>query len=96
MLNRVDKAMATINERRHERIKHRASIRVSTNPEQVLVLDMRDFSESGMYLACSEENVVSLGDEIEVQTLEIPDAPILKSKVVRVDKNNGFAVEFTV
>lgn len=93
MVNRVDKSMATINNRRHERIKHRASIRVATNPEQVHVLDMRDFSESGMYLACTEKNVVTVGDEVEVQTLELEDAPILKSKVMRVDKD-GFAVEF--
>ena len=86
--------MAGTNNRRHERIKHRANIKVLTNPEHEYILDMRDFSESGMYLACAENNVVTVGDEVEVQTLELEDAPILKSKVVRVDKNNGFAVEF--
>jgi len=30
---------------------------------------MRDFSESGMFLACLENKVVTLGDEVEVPTL---------------------------
>jgi len=85
--------MGGINKRRHERIKHRAKIRVYISPEQELIYDLQDFSESGLYVRCEDTSVVELGDIIEVQTLELDDAPILPSKVVRIDKI-GFAVEF--
>lgn len=85
--------MAIANQRRHERIKHRATIKVLTRPDNTYELKMRDFSESGLFLFC-EDNIVDIGDEVEVQTQELEDAPILKSKVVRVEKDTGFAVEF--
>lgn len=85
--------MSGINNRRHERVKHRAKIRVYISPEQEVIYDMQDFSESGLYVKCDDTSVVSLGDIIEVQTLELEDAPVLPSKVVRIDKI-GFAVEF--
>jgi len=83
----------SINNRRHDRVKHRAKIRVLTHPEQVYILDMRDFSDSGLYVSCEDTSIVEVGDSVEVQTLEIDDAPILPSNVVRIDKH-GFAVEF--
>ena len=88
--------MTTENNRLSNRIVHKASIKVLTppEPEKVYILDMRDFSESGLYLFFSEKGVFKLGDEVEVQTLELDDAPILKSRVVRVEETTGFAVEF--
>jgi len=83
----------SINNRRHDRVKHKAKIRVLTHPEQVYILDMRDFSDSGLYVLCDDTSIVELGNSVEVQTLELEDAPILPSKVVRIDKL-GFAVEF--
>jgi len=85
--------MSDRNNRRHDRVKHRAKIRVLTQPEEVFVLEMRDFSDSGLYVICDDTGIVKLGDTVEVQTLEIEDAPILPSIVVRIDKT-GFAIEF--
>ncbi|MFW5427499.1 MAG: PilZ domain-containing protein [Methylophagaceae bacterium] len=85
--------MSTINNRRHARIEHKANIKVLTHPEKSHVLEMQDFSDSGLYLHCSE-NLVELGDSVEVQTLEMEDAPVLAATVVRVMKGKGFAVEF--
>ncbi|NOQ94461.1 MAG: PilZ domain-containing protein [Methylophaga sp.] len=85
--------MSDKSDRRHDRVKHRANIRVLTLPEKVYVLEMRDFSDSGLYVFCDDEGIVKEGDSVEVQTLEIEDAPILPSKVIRIDKT-GFAVEF--
>lgn len=76
--------MTTINKRRHERVKHKAKIRVLTTPVAECILERRDFSESGLYLFCTETNRVQLADEVEVQTLEMDDAPILKSKLKMV------------
>ena len=83
----------TNEKRRHERIKHRAKIRVMTHPENTYVLEMRDFSESGLYVLTADLDIVQLQDKVEVQTLEIEDAPIIPSRVVRIDAF-GFAVEF--
>ncbi|PHS30178.1 MAG: pilus assembly protein PilZ [Methylophaga sp.] len=85
--------MNTINDRRHARIKHTASIKVLTHPEKSYVLEMRDFSDSGLYLQ-APENLVKVGDTVEVQTLEMDDAPVLVAKVIRIIKGKGFAVEF--
>jgi len=85
--------MSGINNRRHDRIKHRAKIRVLAHPEQVYELEMRDFSESGLYVETDDTSIVEMGGNVEVQTLEIEDAPIIPSIIVRIDKH-GFAVEF--
>ncbi len=85
--------MSTIENRRHARIKHRASIKVLTHPQKSYVLEMLDFSDSGLYLQC-REGLVEVGDAVEVQTLEMEDAPVLAAKVIRIIKGKGFAVEF--
>jgi len=79
---------------RPERINHKAKIKVMTQPEQLYILELRNFSETGLYINSDELDIVAVGDEIEVQTLEIEDAPVLLSKVVRVEAGNGFAVTF--
>jgi hypothetical protein len=85
--------MASKNQRRHERIKHQANIQVSAESE-IYTFEMRDFSESGLYLSCSDTRFVSLQDPVKIQTLEFEGAPILDAIVVRLDDNTGFAVEF--
>ena len=83
--------------RRHNRIKHAARIRVLTPPGVPVIVNMRDFSESGLFLFSggNEDAVkVKVGDIVEVNTLEFEDAPVQKAVVVRVEAGEGFAVEF--
>lgn len=83
------------NQRRHARLMHRASINlVSPILSQVHVLEMKDFSESGLFLLSSEEITPPLGTIVEVQTTEFEDAPLQTAKVVRIEEGVGFAVEF--
>jgi hypothetical protein len=56
--------------------------------------DLRDFSETGLFLKTANDALVSIGDIVEVQTTEFEDAPIQKAKVVRLEPGVGFAVEF--
>lgn len=86
--------MTTENDRRHERIKHRADIRVCREQDLVYTLEMRDFSESGLYLLCDDTSIIALDEQITVQTLEFDGAPVLDAKIIRVEANKGFAVEF--
>jgi c-di-GMP-binding flagellar brake protein YcgR len=85
--------MTSKNQRRHERIKHQANIQISAESE-AFTFEMRDFSESGLYLFCSDTGFIHLQDQVKVQTLEFEGAPILDAIVVRLDDNSGFAVEF--
>ena len=57
-------------------------------------LQMHDFSAGGAFITCSSDALPKIGDELQIQTLEIEDAPLLSVKVVRVIPDQGFAVEF--
>jgi hypothetical protein len=85
--------MADKSQRRHERVKHQANIQVSAESE-IYTFEMRDFSESGLYVFCSDTHFVHLQDQVKVRTLEFEDAPTLDAVIVRLDDNSGFAVEF--
>jgi len=82
------------NKRRHDRIKHFAKIRVLPPPGKAVIVNMRDFSESGLFLVYKDAPFVSVGDIVEVNTMEFEGAPVQKCKVIRVEPEQGFAVEF--
>lgn len=86
--------MATINNRRAQRLRHLAKVRVFASPNIEKILDMRDLSESGLFLLCADTNNFHIGDDVQVQTLEFDDAPIVPSKVRRIEQYVGFAIEF--
>ncbi|OQW76445.1 MAG: pilus assembly protein PilZ [Proteobacteria bacterium ST_bin11] len=84
------------NKRRHPRLKHRAKIRmVVPASSEAVVVDMRDFSETGLFLLCANELIPPIGALVEVQTTEFDDAPIQSAVVVRVEPGVGFGLEFT-
>lgn len=82
-------------QRRHPRLKHRAEIRVII-PElsQIFLANLRDLSESGLFLTTKSELPIVVGHILEVQTTEFEGAPIQNVRVVRVLPGEGFAVEF--
>lgn len=87
--------MTSIEQRRHLRLRHRAKIRVLLPAvSEDYIVDMRDFSESGLFLQTSAPVPIEIGSIIQVQTTEFEDAPIQKAKVVRHEAGKGFAVEF--
>ncbi len=85
------------NKRQALRIPHRVDVKLMTSDVGHTVCEMTNFSETGMYLtrnAKSQHDIkISLGDKVEVQTLEFDHAPIVEAEVVRLD-DEGFAVEF--
>jgi len=85
--------MTVANQRRHNRVKHQANIQVVANAESY-TLEMRDFSDSGLYLFCENTSIVEVQEQVKVQTLEFDGAPVLDAEVVRLEENVGFAVEF--
>jgi len=85
--------MTVANQRRHNRVKHQANIQVVANAESY-TLEMRDFSDSGLYLFCENISIVDIQEQVKVQTLEFDGALVLDAEVVRLEENIGFAVEF--
>lgn len=81
------------NKRRHVRLRHSAEISLQIPPDDPVIVKMRDFSDSGLYLLGYVNNV-ELGDIVSLKTLEFDDAPTQQGKVVRIEQGQGFAVEF--
>ena len=83
------------NRRRHARLRHQAKIRLIVPVlSQAYILDMRDFSESGLFLLSPSDAMPPLGALVEVQTTEFEDAPIQTARVIRIEEGVGFGVEF--
>jgi len=81
--------------RRHPRLKHRAKIRViSLQQAELFIATMRDFSDSGLFLFCKDPHIPEMGTILQVQTTEFEGAPIRETKVVRIEPDVGFGVEF--
>ncbi|WFP50888.1 PilZ domain-containing protein [Methylomonas sp. EFPC3] len=82
------------NKRRHPRLKHRAKIKLIVPESVENIVEMRDFSETGLFLQCDKALIPPIGTVLEVQTTEFDDAPVQLVRVVRIDPDSGFAVEF--
>ncbi len=84
-----------MNQRRHTRLTHHAKVRLTlSGSSEFYILDMRDLSESGLFLLAPKEPAPSLNSIVKVQTTEFDDAPVQTARVVRLEEGVGFAVEF--
>ena len=83
------------NKRRHVRFRHQAKIKLVTPfSSDTFIVDMKDCSESGLFLFSLGQFIPPVGSIVEVQTTEFEDAPVQKAKVIRIDDGVGFGVEF--
>ena len=81
--------------RRHPRLQHRTKIKVTIpNTDKHFFSEMRDFSQSGLFLLWSEDLGLERGTVVQVQTTEFEDAPIQTAKVIRIEQGTGVALEF--
>lgn len=81
--------------RRHPRLEHRAQIRITIpSLSKQFLVDMHDFSSSGLFLIWPENSNLEIGTLLEVQTTEFEDAPIQTAKIVRIEPDVGVAAEF--
>ncbi len=86
--------MSTIDKRRHARIMHSANVKLTNAEGKSIDLKTRDFSESGLFLKCTSEPIVKVGDQVSVIVLDIEDALTQKIKVTRIEPGVGIAIEF--
>lgn len=56
-------------------------------------LVMRDMSDGGVFLFSGEQVDLPVGERVQIQSLDIDDAPLLEAQVVRCDQT-GIALMF--
>lgn len=82
-------------QRRHMRLKHKANVQlIAKPPAKSVKAKTRNMSDSGLFLSCSTDTMLKVGDTVEVQVLDIENALVQKVKVVRVELGIGLAVKF--
>jgi hypothetical protein len=86
--------MSTIEKRRHARILHAANVKLTNATGESIDLKTRDFSDSGLFLKCTSEPIVKLGEQASVKVLDIEDALTQKIKIMRIDPGVGIGIEF--
>jgi len=58
-----------------------------------LVLELRDVSEGGVYLYTAEPLNLAAGEAVQIQSLDMDDAPLVSAFVVRCEPT-GIALSF--
>lgn len=51
-----------------------------------IITRTRDVSDAGVYLLADIVPGLSVGDEVQIQAQDLDDAPVLKARVVRIEK----------
>jgi len=69
--------------RQHIRTAFSANIRLMHPAVGELQVGMRDMSDGGVFLFTGDRNDLAIGDTVEIQALDIEDAPVLKARIVR-------------
>lgn len=87
--------MSDQNSRRFPRTRLRAAVKLNHPAVGEQLSHTRDISEGGAYVLNEGITLPSLGDVIEVQVQGMPgdEAPVVRMKVVRVDRE-GIGLEF--
>lgn len=86
--------MSTIEKRRHARIMHAANVKLTNTVGESVNLKTRDFSDSGLFLKCTSEPIVKVGEQASVKVLDIEDALSQKIIVMRIEPGVGIGIEF--
>ena len=86
--------MSTIEKRRHLRTPLKLNVSVTHPAIGTLILNMRDMSDSGVFLITEQHNMPAVGSVVELQVQGLLDeAPIIKARIMRSEKE-GIGLEF--
>ena len=80
--------------RKHVRTAFRAHVKI-THPEAgEHDVEMRDMSDGGVFLLTENHAAFPIGAVVQIQSLDIEDAPILSARVVR-HESTGIGLMFS-
>lgn len=88
--------MSADNQRRHPRIKLQIEVELNLPGEEALTLTSGNLSDSGIYLQADGDSLPLVGNEVYLrlkQALGDGEAPLVKARVVRVDRG-GLGLKF--
>lgn len=80
--------------RQHPRLLHRASVNLTFNSGQTITTHTIDMSNGGLFIYCTDHPEVQLGDILEVIVNGIQDPIARPIKIIRVETEKGFGIEF--
>jgi hypothetical protein len=69
--------------RRHVRTEFSANIRLVHASVGTLDVKMRDMSDGGVFLLTGDRVDLPVGEWVEIQALDVEDAPVLSAQIVR-------------
>lgn len=69
--------------RKHIRTAFRAEVKLIHPSVGELQVCIRDLSDGGLFLLTGERVELDVGDTVQVQAVDIDDAPVLSARVVR-------------
>ncbi len=88
--------MSDSNQRRHPRIKLQIEVELNPPGEEALTLTSGNLSDSGIYLQADSDSLPLVGSDVYLrikQALGDGEAPLVKARVVRVDRG-GLGLQF--
>jgi len=80
--------------RQHPRLLHRASINLTFSSGVSVKTHTIDMSNGGLFIYCADHPEVQVGDTAEVIVNGIQDPVARPIKIIRVEPNKGFGIEF--
>lgn len=79
--------------RKHIRTAFSANVRLMHSNIGTLDVEMRDMSDGGVFLFTGDRVDLPVGERVEIQALDVEDAPLLSAQIVRRD-SEGIALMF--
>jgi len=69
--------------RKHVRTAFSANVRLMHASVGTLDVEMRDLSDGGVFLFTGDRVDLPVGEKVEIQALDVEDAPVLSAQIVR-------------
>lgn len=83
------------NERRqHDRLYHHTQVHITTSTNESLIVYTLNLSDGGLLLKYHFEPLPVIGEIMQIQAMDFPDAPIKKVIVRRTSEAGQIGVEF--
>lgn len=80
--------------RQHDRLYQHAAIRLITKARGSIIAHTVNLSDGGLLIKCSMEPFPKIGEIMEVQSMDFPDAPIKKVVIRRIVETEQLGLQY--